>query len=74
MNPTKQHMNRRTFLKRCVSLTTFSVCFKRGWLFNVYAAQPSTSSVAYGSGAYGQGSYPGSNHQIYLPIINKEEN
>jgi hypothetical protein len=28
----------------------------------------------YGGGTYGQGAYPGSNYQIYLPIINKEEN
>ena len=66
-------MNRRTFLKMSVYLLALVANLPYPRL--VGAAPPRTTSEAtsYGSGAYGQGVYPGY-HQIFLPIVNKEGN
>jgi hypothetical protein len=65
-------MNRRTFLKTNIQLLALLASLKYQPLADAAAHWTTAKAAAYGSGAYGQGLYPG-HHQIYLPIMKKED-
>lgn len=73
MNIVDQFMgviSRRTFLIRSVQLPALIASLKMRRVPVAKPIQPSVQEAAYGTGLYGQGSYPG--YRINLPLIRKE--
>lgn len=65
-------MTRRLFLKLGTLLPSISASFKRKKTFEITIQPFGGSQAGYGTGAYGNGDYPG-NSITYLPLIHKEK-
>ena len=72
MNRNKSLLSRRAFIKWWAATWALATPWSTGLAADVPTTR--TESDAYGSGAYGQGLYPGEQHQLYLPNIKKGDN